>query len=97
MENVKIEIKEQVADDDGWVFQVSVIDNEGKSEHSVSLTKKTLESMWENGEASDLVDEAFKFLLQNESKESILKSFDISEISNYFPEFENVIANRINK
>ena len=40
------------------------------------------------------VEACFTFLLQRESKEQILTSFDVSQISGYFPDFERQIASR---
>jgi len=37
------------------------------------------------------IQDAFRFLLMREPKESILGSFDIADISTYFPEFEKEI------
>lgn len=37
------------------------------------------------------IQDAFRFLLMREPKESILESFDIADISTYFPEFEKEI------
>jgi hypothetical protein len=34
------------------------------------------------------LEAAFRFLLDREPKESILKRFDVTAISRYFPEFE---------
>ena len=34
------------------------------------------------------LEAAFRFLLDREPKESILRRFDVTEISRYFPEFE---------
>jgi hypothetical protein len=41
---------------------------------------------------AQLVKESFEFLLKRESNTSILRSFDLSEIARYFPEYESVIA-----
>jgi hypothetical protein len=38
-----------------------------------------------------LVDAAFRFLLDRESKEQILARFDISVIARYFPDFEKIL------
>lgn len=38
-----------------------------------------------------LVEKSFKFLLERESNTSILRSFDLPVIGQYFPEFEKVI------
>ena len=37
------------------------------------------------------IQDAFRFLLTREPKESILKEFDIGDIKGYFPEFEKEI------
>ena len=41
-----------------------------------------------------LVEASFRFLLEREPKESILRSFDVSVIGRYFPEFEREIVSR---
>jgi hypothetical protein len=38
-----------------------------------------------------LVEQSFRFLLDRESNTSILRSFDLPVISQYFPEYERVI------
>jgi hypothetical protein len=40
---------------------------------------------------TELLKKSFEFLLQRESNTSILRSFDLSVISRYFPEFEHEI------
>ena len=47
--------------------------------------------------AEDLVKASFEFLLERESKESILQNFDLSQIQNYFPEYETVISAQMAK
>ncbi len=46
-----------------------------------------------NGRISntELLKKSFEFLLQRETNTSILRSFDLSVISRYFPEFEREI------
>ena len=39
----------------------------------------------------DLIEKSFEFLLERESKESILSSFDLPLINKYFPEYEEEI------
>jgi hypothetical protein len=41
------------------------------------------------------VRRSFEFLLERESKESILSRFDLSLISRYFPEYEQEIKRRL--
>ena len=40
----------------------------------------------------ELIRACFRFLLAREPKESILRSFDVSVIGHYFPEFEREIG-----
>ena len=40
----------------------------------------------------ELLRRSFEFLLERESKESILPSFELSVIQRYFPEYERTIA-----
>lgn len=42
-------------------------------------------------EAGVLVEKSFVFLLQRESKNSILRTFNLRVISRYFPEYETEI------
>ena len=39
----------------------------------------------------ELIEKSFKFLLERESKESILSKFNLKLIRSYFPEFEEEI------
>jgi hypothetical protein len=43
----------------------------------------------------ELVRRSFEFLLEREPKESILRTFDITVIANYFPDYEKDIRGRI--
>jgi tRNA nucleotidyltransferase/poly(A) polymerase len=62
----------------------------------VTLTRAAYERLT-GGKVSPerLVQESFRFLLEREPKESILRSFDLSVISNYFPAYERVIKKRL--
>jgi hypothetical protein len=40
-----------------------------------------------------LIKKSFEFLLEREPNTSILRSFDLSVIARYFPEYERLIAN----
>ena len=40
---------------------------------------------------TDLVERSFAFLLEREPRESILRSFDLSVIGRYFPDWERAI------
>lgn len=47
--------------------------------------------------AERLIEESFRFLLEHEPNTSILRSFDITDISQYFPEYEREIRRRLAK
>jgi len=80
---------------DRYEFQVTVRERGGESHHRVTLRKADYERLT-GGEVSPeaLVTESFRFLLERESKESILGSFDLTVIGRYFPEYEREIAKR---
>ena len=85
---------ERVEQDEPPSFRVRVTDDDGSSAaYMVTLSTADQERL----AAGYPSDEAFvlaclEFLLKREPKESILRSFDISEISTYFPEFEAMIS-----
>jgi hypothetical protein len=77
-------------------YSVRVIEGDSSTEHAVTVSQAELEGFGgENVTGEQLVEESFRFLLERESKESILASFPISEILRYFPEFEAEIRQRI--
>src|SRR5262249_18216037 len=45
--------------------------------------------------AERLIEESFRFLLERESNTSILRSFQLTDISRYFPEYEREIRGRL--
>src|SRR5271170_7501377 len=45
--------------------------------------------------AERLIEESFRFLLERESNTSILRSFRITDIGRYFPEYELEIRRRL--
>jgi len=81
---------------DTYELQVTVKEGRGESRHRVTLRKADYERL-SGGKVSPeaLVTESFRFLLEREPKESILRSFDLTVISRYFPEYEREIARRL--
>ena len=70
-------------------FQVVVSDDTSQSRHDVTMTEDTYTRLaGEHDTPTDVIEAAFRFLLDRESKESILERFDVEVISRYFPEFE---------
>ena len=76
---------------DGWSCQVDLADPDGsRTQHHVRVTNADLERFGA-GDPGELVRRSFAFLLGREPKESILRSFELPEISRYFPEYEREI------
>ncbi len=74
---------------DGTVCEVVVTDGRSKTTHRVTVPEDLYQRLTSgNISKAQCVEAAFHFLLDRESKESILRSFDLPLISNYFPEFE---------
>lgn len=96
MEMREITVKEILKDEEGMVFSVFVSGEGHKSVHTVSLTRDTHDRLGDANSPEDLVKRSFVFLLERESKDAILESFDVSDISKQFPEFEEEIVRRLN-
>lgn len=74
-------------------FQVIVREADSISRHDVTLSAADYERLGGGyGSPEELVRRCFEFLLEREPRESILASFDITEIQRYFPEFEREIG-----
>tara|TARA_B100000989_G_scaffold296443_1_gene279705 strand:+ start:241 stop:510 length:270 start_codon:yes stop_codon:yes gene_type:complete len=58
------------------------------TEHIVILPDETLKTLTKNLKTKEeLLKFSFEFLLEKEENTSILKAFELSEISKYFPDF----------
>jgi hypothetical protein len=77
-------------------FRVRVTEGASETTHRVTVKPADYQRLTQGkvGEA-ELVRRSFEFLLENESKESILARFDLSVISRYFPQFEKEIARKL--
>jgi hypothetical protein len=83
---------------DGWRCTVTVRDDRGSSSHDVTVSADDATALAAATVASyveRLLYETFDFLLEREPKESILRSFDVSVVSQYFPEYEHEIRSRL--
>jgi hypothetical protein len=80
----------------GWRCAVHVVDAQSASDHVVTVTPEDLDRFDPGAtEPTELVRRSFEFLLDRESKESILRSFDLPVISRYFPDYERTIRPRL--
>ena len=77
---------------DGWTCDVTVADDDSRSRHAVRVRRDELARLDPAAvDPSDLVRRSFVFLLEREPPESILRSFDLTVIGRYFPEYESAI------
>ena len=83
-----------VAEGDGYRCAVDVSDASGTSHHLVRVLPKDLDRWRRGRSAEELVRDSFHFLLERESKASILREFDLAVIQRYFPEFDAVMTKR---
>ena len=73
------------------VFDVELTEGNSKTSHRVQVTRDDLARWGHGSTAEDLVRRSFEFLLERESKESILRRFDLSVIQQYFPEYDRAM------
>ncbi len=80
-------------------YVVSVIPEQGLvTQHVVTLYPQYYDKLT-GGKVSEkeLIVVSFEFLLTKESNDAILPTFDLSDISEYFSEYEKEVATRIKK
>jgi hypothetical protein len=80
-------------DDNSWRYEVKITESDGSGSnttHLITMNKDYYMDMTERGRIipEEFIKKSFEFLLDRESKDSILQQFDISIINDYFPEYE---------
>lgn len=81
---------------DSTTFKVTV-EKGTTTTHTVTVTPSYYERLTDKlVKPEELVEKSFEFLLERESNTSILRSFNLSVISQYFPEYENSIKDMLN-
>ena len=79
-------------------FEVRVAEGKSETRHRVTVKPADYERLAEGRvSAEELIRRSFEFLLEHESKESILSRFDLTVISEYFPQYEKEIRRRISE
>lgn len=77
-------------------FSVEVDEGGSSSEHQVTVSPEDLERLASDYDSpEDFIRACFEFLLAREPKEQILRRFDVTTISRYFPEFEDSIRRQV--
>ena len=82
--------------EDQYDFVVTVTEGRSETRHRVTLKKSDFQDLvGDRVSAKALVEESFRFLLEREPKESILRSFDLMVIGHYFPQYRREIVKRL--
>ena len=92
-----IEVR-RIGADDPFAFEVVVRDEQGETRHHVTMAHDVHERLAAGKHTPErCVEAAFRFLLDREPKESILRRFDVTLISRYFPEFEQELPRYLSR
>jgi hypothetical protein len=79
----------RIGDGDPLQFEVRIVEGSSETRHHVTMSRSLADRLAGGRHTPDqCVDAAFRFLLDREPKESILRRFDVAVIARYFPEFE---------
>lgn len=78
----------QLGSGDELEFEVRVREPNGESRHHVTMDRKVYKSLAGGHTPVRCIQACFRFLLDREPKESILRRFDVTAIARYFPEFK---------
>jgi hypothetical protein len=81
---------------EGFECRVTVGTDAAATGHEVTVSRATLARLAPGDERPErLVEASFRFLLEREPRESILRRFDLPLISRYFPAYEADIRRRL--
>lgn len=73
-----------------------VVENRSMTSHMVTLPVNYYEKLTDQSISPEmLIEKSFEFLLKREPNTSILRSFELSVIGSYFPEYEETIKKTI--
>ena len=76
-------------------YRVTVEEGSSRTEHAVTVREDYYQKLTGGSiTPEELVRKSFEFLLERESKESILSSFDLPVIQRYFSNYERAIRGR---
>jgi hypothetical protein len=89
-----IDVRCEPAGSDAWSCEVELAEaGVVVSRHSVRVSRPDLRRLApDESEPDELVRRSFRFLLEREAPSMILRSFDLSDITRYFPEFEREVG-----
>ena len=85
----------EVVKKDAETYRVTVKDSTITT-HIITLTDEYYQDLTGGKiSAETLIEKSFEYLLEREPNTMILSQFDLPVISDYFPEYEKVIAERL--
>jgi hypothetical protein len=76
-------------------YRVEVSEGGTRTAHRVAVSDGELARFGAGATPEALLEESFRFLLEREPKESILRRFDLSVIADYFPEYPEEVRRRL--
>jgi hypothetical protein len=85
-------------DDNSWSYDVKITESGSKTTYQVTMDKDYYMHLTEGGRImpEEFIKKSFEFLLDRESKDSILQQFDIAKINDYFPQYEKEMKRVLN-
>lgn len=83
------------AQEGGWRCHVVVGTGPSATEHEVLVDRGTLDDLAPGASPEALVAESFRFLLEREPPESILRSFELPMIGRYFGDYADELRRRM--
>ena len=81
--------------DGGWRCSVVVGDDAAATEHLVEVDRATLDDLAPGATPEELVRESFVYLLERESRESIMRAFELPIIARFFGDYPDEISRRL--
>jgi hypothetical protein len=89
-----IKVEKSSEEKETITFTVHVTEGDAQTTHTVEVDRSYYEKLTDARiTAEELVEKSFMFLLKREPKEAILRRFNLTKISYYFPEYEKEIKN----
>jgi hypothetical protein len=77
---------------DPLTFTVTIREGKSETRHAVAMSQADFARLSAGKHnPTELIDAAFRFLLDREPKETILARFDVTVISRYFPDFASTL------
>jgi hypothetical protein len=83
--------------DGGWRCAVTVGDDPAATHHEVLVDRATLEDLAPAATPELLVTESFRFLLEREPRESIMRRLELPIIGRFFGDYPDEIRNRLRR